>query len=135
MNPMTRRCIISPAHSVNVCTANTTVLKPLNFQMDHEDGAVPKSQDSVEKRLGRTTLLDSGEDFEMLEDVDDDGGGGDDDDDDDDLPPLEDGGGGKTESHQANETAKEIPDPSQRPPREEWLDVLGTSATFARRCF
>lgn len=101
--------------------------------MDHEDGVVPKSQDSVDKRLRRATLLDSGEDFEMLEDVDDDGGGGDDDD--DDLPPLEDGGGGKTESHQATEIAKEIPDPSQRPPREEWLDVLGTPAAFARRRF
>lgn len=67
--------------------------------------------------MERTTLLDSGEDFEMVEEVDDGV--------DDDLPPLEDAGGGRNESHQANKTEKEIPDPSQCPPAEEWLDVLG----------
>ncbi|MCI4383792.1 hypothetical protein PGIGA_G00030720 [Pangasianodon gigas] len=85
--------------------------------MENEEETLLKSQDSVEKRLGRTTLLDSGEDFEMLEEVDDGV--------DDDLPPLEDAGGGKKESHQANKTVKEITDPSQCPPQEEWLDVLG----------
>lgn len=86
--------------------------------MEHEDGTLPKSQDSAEKKVERTTLLDSGEDFEMLEEVDDGA-------DDDDLPPLEDAGGGNKESHQANKTMIEIPDPSQCPPQEEWLDVLG----------
>lgn len=85
--------------------------------MENEDGTMVKSQDSVEKRLGRTTLLDSGEDFEMLEEVDDGV--------DDDLPPLEDAGGGKKESLQANKMVEEITDPSQHPPQEEWLDVLG----------
>ncbi|XP_060797800.1 peptidyl-prolyl cis-trans isomerase FKBP8 isoform X2 [Neoarius graeffei] len=85
--------------------------------MENEDATLLKSQESVEKRLGRTTLLDSGEDFEMLEVVDDGV--------DDDLPPLEDAGGGKKESQQANKTVKEITDPSQCPPQEEWLDVLG----------
>ncbi|XP_026803063.3 peptidyl-prolyl cis-trans isomerase FKBP8 isoform X2 [Pangasianodon hypophthalmus] len=85
--------------------------------MENEEETLLKSQDSVEKRLGRTTLLDSGEDFEMLEEVDDGV--------DDDLPPLEDAGVGRKESHQANKTVKEITDPSQCPPQEEWLDVLG----------
>ncbi|MCJ8738020.1 hypothetical protein PDJAM_G00030750 [Pangasius djambal] len=85
--------------------------------MENEEETLLKSQDSVEKKLGRATLLDSGEDFEMLEEVDDGV--------DDDLPPLEDAGGGRKESHQANKTVKEIPEPSQCPPQEEWLDVLG----------
>lgn len=83
--------------------------------MEHEDGTLLKR--SVEKRSGRPTLLDSGEDFEMLEEVDDGVG--------DDLPPLEDAGGGKKESHEANKTVNEITDPSQGPHQEEWMDVLG----------
>lgn len=63
----------------------------------------------------RTTLLDSGEDFEMLEEVDDGVN--------DDLPPLEDAGGGQKEIQQANSAVKESTDPSQCPP-DEWLDVF-----------
>lgn len=70
-----------------------------------------------EKTSGRTSLLDSGEDFEVLEDVDDEVH--------DDLPPLEDAGGGKKQSS-PSETPKAQPDPS--PPQEEWLDVLGTQS-------
>ncbi|KAK3562076.1 hypothetical protein QTP86_027184, partial [Hemibagrus guttatus] len=82
--------------------------------MENEDGTLVKSQDSEEKSVGRTTLLDSGEDFEMLEEVDDGV--------DDDLPPLDDLSGGKKENHQASQ---ECTEPSQSPPRDEWLDVLG----------
>ncbi|XP_066503326.1 peptidyl-prolyl cis-trans isomerase FKBP8 [Hoplias malabaricus] len=74
-------------------------------------------QSSSKKKPGRTSLLDSGEDFEMLEDVDDEGN--------DDLPPLEDAGGGKKQTSQA-ETAK-TESVTDRPSttQEEWLDVLG----------
>lgn len=82
--------------------------------MENEHRTSVKSQDSEEKSVGRTTLLDSGEDFEMLEGVDDGV--------DDDLPPLDDVGGGRKESHQAS---KECTEPNQSPPQEEWLDVLG----------
>lgn len=77
------------------------------------------NQDSLKmKKSGRTSLLDSGEDFEMLEDVDEGV--------DDDLPPLEDAGGGKKQNSQA-ETAKTeaVTDNSPSLPPEEWLDVLG----------
>ncbi|TSM20260.1 Peptidyl-prolyl cis-trans isomerase FKBP8 [Bagarius yarrelli] len=76
--------------------------------METEDGTL------VKKR--QTTLLDSGEDFEMLEEVDDGV--------DDDLPPLEDAGGEEKESQQANSAVKESTEPSQCPPQDEWLDVL-----------
>ena len=64
---------------------------------------------------GRTSLLDSGEDFEVL----------DDDDIGDEPPPLEDTGGGKGKTtddplKQKSDTELESPDPA-----EEWLDVLG----------
>ncbi|KAI5101580.1 peptidyl-prolyl cis-trans isomerase FKBP8 [Silurus meridionalis] len=87
-------------------------------KMENEDGTMPKSQDSVVKRSGRTTLLDSGEDFEMLEDGVDDGV-------DDDPPPLEDADDGKKESHQADKMVKETTEPGQTTPLEEWLNVLG----------
>ncbi|XP_053369721.1 peptidyl-prolyl cis-trans isomerase FKBP8 [Clarias gariepinus] len=84
--------------------------------MEIEDGVV-LTQDSVEKRPKRATLLDSGEDFEILEE-DDDGV-------EDDLPPLEDAGGGKTESAEMTAAVSEVPEEGQSPPQEEWLDVLG----------
>lgn len=71
----------------------------------------PASHDSPpsEKKGGRTSLLESGEDFEVL----------DDDDTSDDLPPLEDTGGGKSR----NKNESEAMEPSH--PVDEWLDVLG----------
>ncbi|XP_041862650.1 peptidyl-prolyl cis-trans isomerase FKBP8 [Melanotaenia boesemani] len=67
------------------------------------------------KKNGQTSLLDSGEDFEVLneEDIDDE------------PPPLEDTGGGKGKSTDDKEkkTADEDPDPPGQV--DEWLDVLG----------
>ncbi|XP_019752339.1 peptidyl-prolyl cis-trans isomerase FKBP8 [Hippocampus comes] len=64
------------------------------------------------KKSGRTSLLDSGEDFEVL----------DDDDIDDDPPPLEDAGGGEgQDAHE--ERGNEEADPGEA--SQEWLDVLG----------
>lgn len=67
------------------------------------------------KKNGRTSLLDSGEDFEVLNDEDID----------DDPPPLEDAGGGKGKN--SDETEKNNADADTDPPGpvEEWLDVLG----------
>lgn len=67
------------------------------------------------KKNGRASLLDSGEDFEVL-DEDDTG---------DDLPPLEDTGGGKNRSK--DESQKQNSDTDSEPPNPlgEWLDVLG----------
>ncbi|XP_061593659.1 peptidyl-prolyl cis-trans isomerase FKBP8 [Cololabis saira] len=68
------------------------------------------------KKSGQPSLLDSGEDFEVLdeEDIDD-----------DDPPPLEDAGGGKGKhtDDTVKKTADEDPDPSGQV--DEWLDVLG----------
>lgn len=61
------------------------------------------------KKNGRTSLLDSGEDFEVL-----------DDDIDDEPPPLEDAGGGKEKSPEEEAEEADLPCPV-----EEWLDVLG----------
>uniref|UniRef100_UPI0037E915C0 peptidyl-prolyl cis-trans isomerase FKBP8 n=1 Tax=Semicossyphus pulcher TaxID=241346 RepID=UPI0037E915C0 len=75
---------------------------------------VSDSSDSVpSKKNGRTSLLDSGEDFEVL----------DEDDIDDDPPPLEDAGGGKVKN--TDESEKETADTDPQAPVEEWLDVLG----------
>ncbi|XP_061680141.1 peptidyl-prolyl cis-trans isomerase FKBP8 [Syngnathoides biaculeatus] len=64
------------------------------------------------KKSSRTSLLDSGEDFEVL----------DEDDIDDDPPPLEDGGGGEgRDSHKGR--GEEEGDREEA--SEEWLDVLG----------
>ncbi|KAM7012362.1 peptidyl-prolyl cis-trans isomerase FKBP8 [Tautogolabrus adspersus] len=65
------------------------------------------------KKNGRTSLLDSGEDFEVVDEEDID----------DDPPPLEDAGGGKGKHADESEKEKEDTDPSA--PVEEWLDVLG----------
>nr|XP_023854736.1 peptidyl-prolyl cis-trans isomerase FKBP8 isoform X2 [Salvelinus alpinus] len=63
------------------------------------------------KKSGKASLLDSGEDFEML-----------DDDIDDNPPPLEDAGGGK-------KTKTEVPaadqDTGTSAPLDEWMDILG----------
>ncbi|XP_051981071.1 peptidyl-prolyl cis-trans isomerase FKBP8 [Xyrauchen texanus] len=87
---------------------------------DSEDVSVNGSADKQEaalsgKKSGRTSLLDSGEDFEMLEDVDDD------------LPPLEDAGGGKKKHSAAKDATNANTVVDQTPPaeQEEWLDVLG----------
>ncbi|KAM9848728.1 peptidyl-prolyl cis-trans isomerase FKBP8 [Aulostomus maculatus] len=75
---------------------------------DDHHGSAPSA------KTGRTSLLDSGEDFELLdeEDVDD-----------DDPPPLEDAGGGK--EIKAEESVKTNEDTEPPGPVEEWLDVLG----------
>ncbi|XP_059197992.1 peptidyl-prolyl cis-trans isomerase FKBP8 [Centropristis striata] len=68
-----------------------------------------------EKKNGRTSLLDSGEDFEVLDEEDID----------DEPPPLEDAGGGK--GNNTDESEKKNADTDSDPPGpvEEWLDVLG----------
>ncbi|XP_072295243.1 peptidyl-prolyl cis-trans isomerase FKBP8 [Eucyclogobius newberryi] len=65
------------------------------------------------KKTGRTSLLDSGEDFELLKE--------DDLEDDDEPPPLEDAGGPSVQGGQ-EETESAHTDSS---PEEEWMDVLG----------
>ncbi|XP_073332789.1 peptidyl-prolyl cis-trans isomerase FKBP8 [Pagrus major] len=67
------------------------------------------------KKNGRTSLLDSGEDFELLNDEDID----------DAPPPLEDAGGGKGRSTDETEKKNADPDPHPPVPVDEWLDVLG----------
>lgn len=67
------------------------------------------------KKSGRTSLLDSGEDFEVLDDEDID----------DDPPPLEDAGGGKGKNTDESEKNDADTDPDPSGPVEEWLDVLG----------
>uniref|UniRef100_A0A8C1INF5 peptidylprolyl isomerase n=1 Tax=Cyprinus carpio TaxID=7962 RepID=A0A8C1INF5_CYPCA len=71
------------------------------------------------KKSGRASLLDSGEDFTMLDDVEDDV--------DDDLPPLEDAGGGKKKDSATKDTTKAdaVADRTASTELEEWLDVLG----------
>lgn len=82
----------------------------------------PASRDSPpsEKKNGRTSLLESGEDFEVLDDDDDDDDTG------DDLPPLEDTGGGKNRKKNESEKLKSDADIEPPHPVDEWLDVLGT---------
>lgn len=69
------------------------------------------------KKSARASLLDSGEDFEVLDEEDID----------DDPPPLEDAGGGKgrTPDESENKNADSDLDPPE--PVEEWLDVLGNN--------
>ncbi|KAG7488019.1 hypothetical protein MATL_G00029910 [Megalops atlanticus] len=67
---------------------------------------------------GGAFLLDSGEDFEMLHNIDDD------EDDDEDPPPLEDTGGVEKKRKQAEKPVEPDSAPSTVP-TEEWLDVLG----------
>ncbi|CAJ1060331.1 peptidyl-prolyl cis-trans isomerase FKBP8 [Xyrichtys novacula] len=76
--------------------------------MDGSDGS---DSPSPVKKNGRTSLLDSGEDFEVLDEEDID----------DDPPPLEDAGGGKGKN--VDDSKNEAPEPPV--PAEEWLDVLG----------
>lgn len=63
----------------------------------------------------RTSLLDSGEDFEVLNE--DDIG--------DEPPPLEDTGGGKEEKMDDSVKISSDTDSESQPQLEEWLDVLG----------
>ncbi|KAF1385834.1 hypothetical protein PFLUV_G00111870 [Perca fluviatilis] len=79
--------------------------------MDASD--IHDSAPSVKKN-GQTSLLDSGEDFEVLDEEDID----------DDPPPLEDAGGGK--GNNTDESEKNADTDSDPPGQvEEWLDVLG----------
>lgn len=73
------------------------------------------ASNSIETLLpdSRTSLLDSGEDFEVLNE--DDIG--------DEPPPLEDTGGGKEEK--TDDSVKISSDTDSESQLEEWLDVLG----------
>uniref|UniRef100_A0A3Q2V0T6 peptidylprolyl isomerase n=1 Tax=Haplochromis burtoni TaxID=8153 RepID=A0A3Q2V0T6_HAPBU len=82
---------------------------------DREEIMESASHDNAQsaKKNSKTSLLDSGEDFEVLdeEDIDD-----------DEPPPLEDAGEGKVKpTHSENANAD--PDPTGQV--DEWLDVLG----------
>ena len=91
--------------------ASSLVSDSIRQMSDTEElnGAGDK-QDSIPsaKMSGRASLLDSGEDFEILDDEDV-----------DDPPPLEDAGGGKEEPAGEGAVAREAP-------VDEWMDVLGT---------
>lgn len=96
------------------------VLMPEKMEtMDASDGHASASS---AKKNGQTSLLDSGEDFEVLneEDIDDD----------DPPPPLEDAGGGKAKT--TDDTVKRNADEDPDPPGQvdEWLDVLGMRKFF-----
>ncbi|KAM3876111.1 peptidyl-prolyl cis-trans isomerase FKBP8 [Diretmus argenteus] len=67
------------------------------------------------KTSGRTSLLDSGEDFEMLDEEDID----------DDPPPLEDAGDGKKNKPEESGKTEADKDTDTSAPVEEWLDVFG----------
>ncbi|KAM4628840.1 peptidyl-prolyl cis-trans isomerase FKBP8 isoform 1-T2 [Polymixia lowei] len=69
------------------------------------------------KKSGRTSLLDSGEDFEILDEEDID----------DDPPPLEDAGGGKKTKLDKSGKTETDKDADTSAPLEEWLDVLGNN--------
>lgn len=66
------------------------------------------------KKNGKTSLLDSGEDFEVVDEEDLD---------DDDPPPLEDAGEGKGKNTSHSEKKNVDSDPPSQV--DEWLDVLG----------
>lgn len=75
-----------------------------------------ESYDSMSspKKTGQTSLLDSGEDFMILDEEDID----------DEPPPLEDAGGGKDKNTESiKEKVEAAPLPANK--TEEWLDVLG----------
>lgn len=82
---------------------------------DREEIMESDSHDNAQsaKKNSKTSLLDSGEDFEVLdeEDIDD-----------DEPPPLEDAGEGKVKPTNS-ENANGDPDPTGQV--DEWLDVLG----------
>ncbi|XP_066551486.1 peptidyl-prolyl cis-trans isomerase FKBP8 isoform X2 [Amia ocellicauda] len=69
---------------------------------------------------GGASLLDSGEDFEMLNDEDEDDGNGD-------LPPLEDAGGKdrKKKDREDQGTQSKTSEPPPTAGEEEWVEVLG----------
>lgn len=71
---------------------------------------------SPEKVNNQTSLLDSGEDFELL-DEDDIG---------DEPPPLEDTGGGKEKNTEDPVKTTSDTNSESQAQLEEWLDVLGT---------
>ncbi|XP_028818722.1 peptidyl-prolyl cis-trans isomerase FKBP8-like isoform X1 [Denticeps clupeoides] len=79
-----------------------------------------KNRDSIVKRSSQPSLLDSGEDFEMLDNADEDSSG-------DDLPPLEDAGGGESkEEHHSREPARTKDTTLEvSTTQDEWQDVLG----------
>ena len=85
--------------------------------MDASDGHINAPS---AKKSGQTSLLDSGEDFEVLDEEDLD----------DEPPPLEDAGGGKGKNADDTEekTAAEDPDPPGQV--DEWLDVLGMQKIY-----
>lgn len=86
---------------------------PVSGAGDHQDSTTGA------KRSGRALLLDSGEDFEMLENSDDEGG-------DDDLPPLEDAGGGEKKKGKGSESTAQAKDGAEvSAPKDEWVDILG----------
>lgn len=87
---------------------------PVSGTGDHQESTTGA------KRSGRALLLDSGEDFEMLENSDDDAG-------DDDLPPLEDAGGGEKKKGKGSEKTAQPKDGAQEvsAPKDEWVDILG----------
>ncbi|KAK2835674.1 hypothetical protein Q5P01_016158 [Channa striata] len=70
--------------------------------------------DTSAKKSGRTSLLDSGEDFEVLDEEDID----------DEPPPLEDADGGK-KKHTAESVKKSSESPDHTNELDEWRDVLG----------
>nr|XP_020478046.1 peptidyl-prolyl cis-trans isomerase FKBP8 isoform X2 [Monopterus albus] len=80
--------------------------------MDASDAHVSKP--SSKKNRG-TSLLDSGEDFEVLDEEDID----------DDPPPLEDAGGGKGKNRNEAEKKSSDTDSDLSCQVDEWLDVLG----------
>ncbi|CAL8253866.1 unnamed protein product [Merluccius merluccius] len=92
-------------------TENTDTFGGTEDREEEDDDGMTANSD---KKSGRTSLLESGEDFEMLDEEDID----------DDPPPLEDAGGGKKDKKLEPEAHKEEEDVST--PLEEWLDVLGS---------
>lgn len=82
--------------------------------LERTDSPAGPDSPTPEHKDGRTSLLESGEDFEVL----------DDDDTSDDLPPLEDTGGGRSRQKECEKQRSEVMEEGP-PPGEEWLDVLG----------
>lgn len=99
------------------CGTHLKVILPMTDKeelMDISD--CPENAPAVRK-TGKTSLLDSGEDFEVLDEEDID----------DDPPPLEDAGGGKEKNTDqlGKENADTTADPEPPAQIEEWMDVLG----------
>ncbi|KAM4548734.1 peptidyl-prolyl cis-trans isomerase FKBP8 [Odontesthes bonariensis] len=84
-------------------------------QMDSMDASEGHVNAPSDKKSGQTSLLDSGEDFEVLDEEDID----------DEPPPLEDAGGGKGKNADDTETKTADEDPEPPGQVDEWLDVLG----------